>query len=64
MLDQIKDLQRDLEDTQMIAKDASEEMIRIRQQASEVEQQAEAAVKAQSLLHDVESNFLHLIEVL
>ena len=57
LLDQIKDLQRDLDETQLIAQDAAEDVIKLRKQAHEAELQAEAAVTAESMLHDVESEF-------
>lgn len=46
----------------MISRDASEEVINLRKQANDAEMQAEAAVKAQSLLHDIESNYLNSIK--
>ena len=57
LLDQIKELQQELDESRLIAQDASEEVGKLRKQADDAEQQAEAAVKAQSLLHDIESNF-------
>ena len=39
----------------MIARDAANDVITLKKQADAAEQQAEAAVKARSLLHDIES---------
>nr|XP_018670719.1 huntingtin-interacting protein 1 isoform X2 [Ciona intestinalis] len=54
LLDRIKILQQELEESRLMSKDASDELSKIRKQAEVAEQQAESAVKAQSLLHDIE----------
>ncbi|XP_078482808.1 huntingtin-interacting protein 1 isoform X2 [Ciona intestinalis] len=54
LLDRIKILQQELEESRLMSKDATDELSKIRKQAEVAEQQAESAVKAQSLLHDIE----------
>uniref|UniRef100_H2YI34 Uncharacterized protein n=1 Tax=Ciona savignyi TaxID=51511 RepID=H2YI34_CIOSA len=58
LLEKIQDLQQELKESRLISEDAANEVMKIKKQAAAAEQQAESAVKAQSLLVDVEKRAL------
>nr|CAB3252943.1 huntingtin-interacting protein 1 [Phallusia mammillata] len=54
LLDRIHSLERELDESRVIASNTHDDLIKLRRQVCEAEQQAETAVKAQSLMLDIE----------
>ena len=55
LLSRIQSLEQELLESRLVAEDAAKDMQILRDQVRLAEQQAEAAIKTQSAMHDVES---------